>query len=84
MFPDLDGPEMNEVPEKLKHFECPKCNNTICKQGQLRGAGGFLTKLLDIQNRKFITYTCTRCGYTEMFESQSSIIGNVLDFFAGG
>lgn len=37
------------------------------------------TKIFDVQNKKFITVTCTACGYTELYKAQSSS-WNILDF----
>jgi uncharacterized protein len=75
---------MAETLERLKRYECPKCGNLRCKRGEVRATGSFLMKLLNIQNRRFVSYTCTRCGYTELFEAASSTAGNVLDFFTNG
>lgn len=72
---------MTNIPEKLQHFECPKCGHRHCQRGEIRTTGSFLTKLLNIQNRRFISYTCAQCGYTEFFATSSSMAGNVLDFF---
>ncbi|WP_447440504.1 zinc ribbon domain-containing protein, partial [Staphylococcus aureus] len=36
------------------------------------------------QNKKFITISCTQCGYTELYRSQTSGGMNVLDFLLGG
>lgn len=72
---------MNAIPEKLKRYECPKCGHLRCERGEVRTTGGFLSKLFDLQNRRFISYTCMKCGYTELFKASSSAAGNVLDFF---
>ncbi len=74
---------MNATPEKLKRYECPKCGNLRCKRGEVRTTGSFLTKLFNIQNRRFTSYTCTTCGYTELFEASNSTAGDILDFFTG-
>ncbi len=42
--------------------------------------GGLLTKLLDIQNRKFSTVTCAQCRVTEFYAADSSALGNIFDF----
>jgi len=75
---------MNGIPERLKRYECPKCGNLQCKRGEVRTTGGFLSKLFNVQNRRFASYTCIRCGYTELFETSSSKLGDVLDFFTNG
>jgi len=62
-------------------YTCPKCSNTGYNIGEIRAAGGFWTKIFDIQNRKFTTVTCNRCKYTEIYDAPSSRLGNVFDFF---
>ncbi|MFQ5510223.1 MAG: zinc ribbon domain-containing protein [Candidatus Krumholzibacteriia bacterium] len=62
-------------------FKCAKCSNTEFEVGEFRATGGFLTKVFDIQTRRFSTVTCTRCKYTEIYRARSSMLGNVFDFF---
>lgn len=62
-------------------FECPKCKNTDCEIGQFRATGGFLSKVVDVQSKRFSTVTCTRCKYTEIYKADSSMLGNIFDFF---
>ena len=62
-------------------FRCPKCENLACDVGEFRATGGFLTKIFDIQTKKFSTVTCTRCKYTEIYRADSSMLGNIFDFF---
>ena len=61
-------------------FICPKCQNHQYEAGQLRAAGGFLSKLFDVQSRRFTTVSCTRCHYTEIYRADSSMLGNIFDF----
>jgi predicted nucleic-acid-binding Zn-ribbon protein len=63
------------------NFRCPKCANTTAETGELRAAGGFLSKVFDVQHRKFTTVTCSRCRYTEMYKADSSMLGNIFDLF---
>ncbi len=62
-------------------YVCPKCNNNQYETGEFSATGGFFTKIFDIQNKKFTTVTCTNCRYTEIYQADSSFLGNVLDFF---
>ncbi len=63
------------------NFKCTKCGNTQCDVGEFRATGGFLTKVFDIQSKRFSTVTCTRCKYTEIYRADSSMLGNIFDFF---
>ena len=61
--------------------ECPKCHNNEFETDQFAATGGGLTKIFDIQNKKFTTVSCTRCGYTEIYKAETSSLGNIFDFF---
>lgn len=71
---------MSDDPAGLS-FECPKCGNTDYEVGELRGTGGILSKIFDIQRERFSTVTCSRCRYTELYKTESSVLGDVFDFF---
>ncbi len=61
-------------------YRCAKCGNTGFEQDQFQATGGDLAKIFDVQNKKFITITCTNCGYTELYRSKTSTGMNILDF----
>ena len=42
-----------------------------------------MTKIFDIQSKRFTTVTCSRCRYTELYQAAQSSLGNVFDFLAG-
>jgi len=63
-----------------KQYVCPKCGNTHFTQDQMQATGGNFAKIFDVQNKKFITITCTKCGYTEFFKEETSDGMNILDF----
>jgi len=68
----------------MKHsaWQCPKCKNTEYETDQFAATGGGLTKIFDIQNKKFNTVTCTRCQFTEIYKAgKSGTIEDILDFF---
>lgn len=66
--------------EKL-NYECPKCGNRQYEVDEIRATGGILSKIFDVQNKKFTTVACTKCKYTELYKTDSSTLGNVFDFF---
>lgn len=70
---------MSEHPK----WRCPKCTNAEFETGQFRAVGGTLSRLFDVQNRKFTTVSCTRCGFTEIYRASSSTLGKVFDLFTG-
>ena len=63
------------------NYKCPKCGNRTFETDEFRATGGIWTKLLDIQNKRFTTVSCTQCHYTEIYKTDSSTIGNIFDFF---
>ncbi len=67
----------------MKHdnWQCPKCGNDEFETGQFAATGGGLTKIFDVQNKKFTTVTCSRCKFTEIYKAETSMLGNVFDFF---
>ena len=66
------------------NYTCPKCRGRSYETDEFRATGGFFTKLFNVQTKRFTTVTCTRCKYTEMFRAESSMLGNVFDFFVDG
>ena len=64
-----------------KQWSCPKCGNTVYETDQFAATGGGLTKILDIQSKKFTTVSCTRCKYTELYKAPTSALGNLFDLF---
>ena len=66
------------------NYHCPKCGHTQYEVDEFRATGSFLAKMFDVQNKKFSTVTCSQCKYTEMYRADSSMLGNIFDFFAGG
>lgn len=65
------------------NYECPKCKNTTCDISEMRATGGTLSKIFDVQNKKFTSVTCLRCTYTEFYKTKTSAISNIFDFFTG-
>ncbi len=65
-------------------WQCPKCGNLEFQTDEFRATGGTLAKLFDVQNKRFTTVSCTRCGYTELYRAESSMLGNLFDLFIGG
>ena len=66
------------------NYTCPKCRNTQYEVGEFRAAGGFWSKIFDVQSKRFTTVTCSRCQYTEIYRTSSSLLGNVFDLFTSG
>ncbi len=76
---DLKKIKMN----KPMKYACPKCGSKTCEVGEIRTASSFLTKIFNIQNKRFSSVTCSQCSYTEFYKISSKKIGDVLDFLIG-
>ncbi len=68
---------------ETKQYICPKCGCQRYVSDQFQATGGNFAKLFDIQNKKFITIICDRCGYTELYSAETSAGMNILDFLIG-
>lgn len=55
----------------MANWECPKCKNGEFEKDQFQATGGNFAKVFDVQN-KFITISCTKCGYTELYKKDTS------------
>jgi predicted nucleic-acid-binding Zn-ribbon protein len=61
-------------------YTCPKCNHFEHETGEIRAAGGFWSKIFDVQGKRFTTIVCQRCRYTELFHADTKTLGNIFDF----
>ena len=68
---------------ETKQYICPKCGCQRYVSDQFQATGGNFAKLFDIQNKKYITIICDRCGYTELYSAETSAGMNILDFLIG-
>lgn len=62
---------------------CIKCGCKNFEMGETYLTGSMISKLFNIQNRKFTTFSCTKCKYTEFYQVPMTKALNVLDFFVG-
>ncbi len=64
----------------MSEWKCIKCGNTEFEKDQFQATGGNFAKLFDVQNKKFITVSCSKCGYTEIYKTETEAGLNILDF----
>lgn len=65
------------------NFTCAKCSHTECESSQVRMSGGGISAFFNLENKRFSTVTCARCGYTEMYKGEVSALAKVFDLFGG-
>lgn len=61
-------------------YVCPKCGCTQFETDQIQTTGGNFSKLFDVQNKKYYTVTCQKCGYTEFYKGKTSFLMNLIDY----
>jgi hypothetical protein len=67
-----------------KSYACPKCGNKKAEVDNIRTTGKGFTRYFNIQNRRFIAVSCSKCGYTEFYkDSKTTGASNILDFITG-
>ena len=62
---------------------CPKCGHTDVEVDSISTTGGGLSKMFDIQNRRFRVVSCTNCGYSELYRDTGSSSSDLADIFFG-
>jgi hypothetical protein len=60
---------------------CPKCGHTDAEVDDIATTGVGLSRLVDVQNRRFTAVSCTRCGYTEFYKGRKP--DEIVDLFIG-
>lgn len=62
---------------------CMKCGSQDAGTKEVAMTGTGLSKMFDVQNNRFTVVYCKKCGYSEFYNSQSSMASNLLDLFFG-
>jgi hypothetical protein len=66
-----------------ERWNCPKCDFREFDVDKFSATGGMLSKIFDVQTKKFTTVSCGQCGYTEIYKASTGTLGNIFDFFTG-
>ena len=67
-------------PTQQKIWTCPKCESTEYSEDTVTMTGKTWSRFMNIQNRKFLAVTCSKCNYTEFYKGVSKGWGSVVDF----
>lgn len=67
----------------MQQSGCIKCGGTDVSQKEVAMTGTGLSKLFDVQHNQFLVVSCTQCGYSELYNKESSQGSNLLDLFFG-
>tara|TARA_Y100001935_G_scaffold238998_1_gene226106 strand:+ start:126 stop:353 length:228 start_codon:yes stop_codon:yes gene_type:complete len=63
-----------------KIWTCPKCESTEYSEDTVTMTGKTWSRFMNIQNRKFLAVTCSKCNYTEFYKGVSKGWESVIDF----
>lgn len=78
-----EAPERT-VTDELPNMEetgCPKCGHEKAEVDEIATTGSGLSKLFDIQNRRFQVVSCANCGYSELYRDRDADV--IVDLFIG-
>ena len=67
-------------PTQQKIWTCPKCESNEYSEDTLTMTGKTWSRFMNIQNRKFLAVTCSKCNYTEFYKGFSKGWESVIDF----
>lgn len=63
----------------IRNFVCIRCRNRTCEIGEIHAAGGFWSKIFDVEGRKFSTVSCARCKHTEFYKADKGALSSIFD-----
>lgn len=64
----------------MANYKCVKCGYEEFESDQFQATGGNFAKIFDVQNKKFTTISCKKCGYTELYRANTDSGMNIIDF----
>lgn len=64
-------------------FGCEKCGNQSASTDEISTTGSGLSKMFDIQTKKFTVVSCDNCGYSELYRDVGNRGSDVVDVFFG-
>ncbi len=82
----MDGGQ-HSVPTPGDHaklnFTCAKCGHSDYEVSDMSTTSGMMSRMVNLQNRRFSAVSCRRCSYTELYKTSSSALRNVFDVLIG-
>jgi predicted nucleic-acid-binding Zn-ribbon protein len=62
---------------------CQKCGHASASTDTISTTGGGLSKMFDVQTKKFTVVSCDNCGYSELYRDVRDRGSDVVDVFFG-
>ena len=64
-------------------FTCAKCGHNECEVNDMSTTSGMMSRMVNLQNRRFSAVSCRRCFYTELYKANSGALRNIFDLVVG-
>ena len=84
---ELMDEEQHSAPTPTDHtklnFTCAKCGHNEYEVNDMSTTSGMMSRMVNLQNRRFSAVTCLRCSYTELYKTNSGALRNVFDLLVG-
>ena len=82
------NPDLLDLEQQLAvKFVCAKCGNRGGKVRRIATTGQGISRILDFQYNNFVTVSCKKCGFTELFDAEPlqgrGTTGKLLDVIFG-
>lgn len=65
------------------NFTCAKCGHKEYEVNDMSTTSGMMSRMTNLQNRRFSAVSCRRCFYTELYKTDSGALRNVFDLMVG-
>lgn len=86
VLPPIDVPIVGVGPRGTAaagSYSCAKCGNSDYDVLDVSTASGMLSRLFNLQNRRFSAVVCRKCRYSELYQAESSKLRNAVDLLLG-
>ena len=65
------------------NYTCVKCGNKDYEVLDMSSTSGMLSRMVNLQNRRFSVVACRRCKYCELYKTESGMLRNAFDLLIG-
>lgn len=69
--------------QAILNFTCAKCGYNDYEVLDVSATSGMMSRMVNLQNRRFSAVSCRRCKYTEFYKTESGALRNIFDLLVG-
>jgi predicted nucleic-acid-binding Zn-ribbon protein/peroxiredoxin len=80
---EIDVPATPELGAPLPNYVCSKCGYGDAEVQDLSATSGMMSRMVNLQNRRFTAVSCRQCKYTDLYKTESGKLRNIFDLFIG-